>query len=388
MYLCFKPLKQFEMKKHLITFSAIVAFCFAGLSQEQNFAYSTATGLWGYVSNNGTEITPPIYRSVSPYSKDGYATGVNSSTKAGVLLNAKGEVIDLGVSGTTRAEYIGETEKNLDTKWVIVEAAKKQGVVSVSGKIIHELIYDKVYSSPDGTVYAKTGTQFFILSKDGKVVKLGVDILDVKDFKEGLAPFRSATKLFGFIDSKGVIVIPAQFTSVGYFSNGLAWAKTAAKKVGFIDKSGKWAIHAKYDMVKEFDPSSKRALASIGEIYCFLTPNGEEIKVEGATKLGQFENGYAYAFKVKSVGFVDPSGKWITDAKYTKVHGFSDGLARVQIGAKWGYINTKGEEVISPSFDDVEDFKNGFAAVKQGTQWGLINKKGEFVIQPKYLKMQ
>lgn len=376
------------MRKYIIMLGAAMALSLQGFGQDHNFTYSTAAGLWGYVSSNGTEITPSVYRSVSPYSKDGYATAVNSQTKAGVLLNAKGEAMELGVKGITRTEYIGETEKNVERKLVIVESGKKQGIVSVSGKVIHEQVYDKIYNSPDGTIYAKTGTQFFILSKDGTSIKLASEILEVKDFTEGLAPFRNASKLFGFIDSKGAIVIPAQFTSVGYFSIGLAWAKTVDRKVGFIDKTGKWIIDAKFDMVKEFDASSKRALASIGEAYYFLTPTGEEISVEGATKLGQFEEGYAYAFKGKLVGFVDPSGKWIVDAKYTKVHGFHEGLARVQLNAKWGYINAKGEEVIPANFEDAEDFKNGFATVKQGTQWGLINSKGEFVIQPKYLKMQ
>ena len=376
------------MKKFIIGFVATIALSLTAISQNNNFAYSSVSGLWGYVTSNGTELTPSIYRIVSDYSKDGYATAIDPIAKTGVLLNARGEVIDLGVKGVTLAEYIGETEKSLDRKLVIVQTGKKVGLVSVSGKMVYEQVYDKINYSPEGTITAKTGTQFFILSKDGSSIKLPSEIVDVKDFKDGLAPFKNTAKLFGFIDAKGTIVIPAQFSSVGYFSIGLAWAKTAERKVGFIDKTGKWVIDAKYDMAKEFDASSKRALVSSAEAFYFITPTGEEITVSGATKLGQFDEGYAFAFKGKLLGFVDPSGEWLVDAKYTKVHGFHEGLARVQINTKWGYVNSKGVEVIAPTFDDADDFKNGFAVVKRGTQWGLINTKGEFVIEPKYLKMR
>jgi hypothetical protein len=90
------------------------------------------------------------------------------------------------------------------------------------------------------------------LDKDGNSKGLD-DIIDLKEFKEGMAPFRAKDKLFGFMDPTGEIVVPATFKSIGYFSNGLAWAKTTEGQVGFIDKQGKWVIEPKFLAANDFD---------------------------------------------------------------------------------------------------------------------------------------
>lgn len=360
---------------------------FVGTSQEQIYNFSDKSGLWGFVKTDGTEITTGKYKGVSYFSKDGYATAFDPITKEAVLINAKGENVPLNQKGLTDLEYIGETEKNLSSKLLIAKIGRKSGVINVQGKVIHALEYDKISSSSNQFIIGKKGADLFILNTDGTVIALP-GIMDVRDLKEGLAPYRAANKLFGFIDSKGKIVVEAQYNSVGYFSDGLAWVKNANNKVGFIDKTGKPVIDANYDMVKEFDPIAHRTLAKKGDEYFILTPTGEEIRVTEATKLGDFTNGYAYAFKGELVGFVDPQGKWVVDPQFQTVHDFSDGLARVKRDGLWGFVNAKGELIVDPQYEDVEDFRNGFAAVKQNGLWGIIDSKGNFTLQPKYLKLK
>lgn len=360
---------------------------FIGMSQEQIYNFSDKSGLWGFVKTDGTEITSGKYKGVSYFSKDGYATAFDPITKEAVLLNAKGENVSLNQKGLTDLEYIGETEKNLSSKLIIAKIGRKSGVINLQGKTIHAIEYDKIYSSSNQFIIGKKGADLFILNIDGSSIALA-GIMDVRDLKEGLAPYRAANKLFGFIDSKGKVVIEAQYSSVGYFSCGLAWVKNASNKVGFIDKTGKPVIDANYDMVKEFDEMAKRTLVKKGDEYLILTPTGEEIRVPDATKLGNFTNGYAYAFKGELVGFIDPQGNWVVEPQFQTVHDFSEGLARVKKDGLWGYVNAKGDLVINTQFEDAEDYRNGFAAVKQNGIWGIIDSKGNFTLQPKYLKLK
>lgn len=360
---------------------------FTSMSQEQIFNFSDKTGLWGFVKTDGTEIAPGIYKGVSYYSQDGYATAFDPIVKEAVLLNSKGEKVSLKMKGILDLTYIGEAEKNVSSKLLIAKVGKKIGVINVEGKVIHPFEFDKISSSSDQFMIGRKGARIFILDKNGLSTELS-GMLDVRDLSEGLAPYRGENKLFGFIDSKGKIVIDAQYISVGYFSNGLAWVKNANSKVGFIDKTGKAVIDIMYDMVKEFDVEAQRALAKKGEEYLFLTPTGEEIKVQDATKLGNFTNGFAYAFKGELVGFVDPDGNWIVEPQYETVHNFSNGLARVKKDGLWGYVNTKGDLVIEPTFEDAEDMKTGYSAVKQNGLWGIIDTKGIFTVQPKYMKLK
>lgn len=357
------------------------------LAQEQVFNYSSKTGVWGFVKTDGTEITPCQYKGVSYFSKDGYATGVNVSTKEAVLINSKGEEVDLNIKGIIDLEYIGETEKNAASKLLIAKVGKKVGVINLEGKTIHAFEYDKITASGNQFMIGHKASSLSILNSDGSVIALP-GMIDVRDLKEGLAPYRAMNKLFGFVDAKGKIVIEAQYVSVGYFSNGLAWVKNATNLVGFIDKTGKPVIDASYSMVKEFDVEAKRALAKKGEEMFFLSPTGEEMKIPDATKLGNYTNGYAYAFRGELVGFVDPSGKWVVEPQFETVHDFSNGLARVKRNGLWGFVNTKGELVIEPQFEDAEDMKNGYAAVMKDGQWGIIDAKGTFVIEPKYAKLK
>lgn len=352
----------------------------------QVYNFSNTSGLWGFVTSTGEEIVPESLKGVSYFSADGFATAIDPTTRLAILFNSKGEKIELGIGGATDFEYIGGKAK--DNKFVIFQHTKKYGIVNLNGKIIHDAGYDKITLASPTSFIGKKGKTFHILKIDGQVIPLSNDIIEVRNFSEGLAPFRSVNKKFGFIDETGKIIIPATHESVGYFSVGLAWAKNVERKVGFIDKTGKVTIEQKYNMVKDFDVESQRALASsdIGQVY--LTPKGEEIKVYDATKLGDFNNGFAYAFKGELVGFVDPSGKWIVEATYDKVHGFENGFARVRKNGLWGFVNTKGEVVITPDFQDLENFRNGYAPAMKGTKWGLIDTSGKMVLEPKYLKLK
>lgn len=386
------------MKKLVLTGILTVLISAISIGQTTIFNYSNALGMWGFVKSDGTEITKDIYKSVSYFSSDGYATALDPSTKEAVLLNTKGEVVDLNLKGILDLDYIGETEKNVDSKAAIFKIGKKFGVVNVNGKVIHTADYDKIDKTKSSILVGKKGTALSLLKLDGSTITLDANIIDVRDFREGLAPFVAKSKLLGFIDEQGKVVIEAKFESVGYFSVGLAWAKPevvgkAGAKVGFIDKTGKWVIDAKYDLGKEFETVSKRAMVKSGEIMMYLTPTGEEIKVDGATKLGQFEEGLAYAFKGDMVGFVNPSGKWVIDAQYEKVLDFKNGLAQVRKDGLWGVINTKGVVVIPIEFKDLGEIKNGFCpALKQlnekEAKWGIIDSKGKFVVEPKYVKLK
>lgn len=374
------------MKK--IIFLLFTVSSIAVHAQQPIFNYSEKATLWGYIKSDGTKITPADYKQISDFTSDGYGSFINVATKEAVIVNTNGEVVDLGIDGIIDIEYIGETEKNLATKAAIIKVGKKVGICSLEGKMIHPLEFDKIKSTNSSVLVGYKGKTVYLLTATGSSIALDASIVEVRNFSEGLAPFVNSTKKMGFIDQQGKIVVEAAYFSVGYFSAGLAWVKPEEKKVGFIDKTGKIVINADYTMAKDFDATAKRTLVSKGEVDLYLTTTGEEIKVEGATKLGNFENGFAYAFKGEKVGFVNSDGKWVVEPIYTKVHHFHDGLAQVRLGTVWGFVDAQGKEVIAPQFDDLGDFKNGFAPAKKGAVWGIIDKTGKFVVEPQYLKVK
>lgn len=155
------------------------------------------------------------------------------------------------------------------------------------------------------------------------------------------------TKLTGFVDGKGVTVIPLKYDNAGDFYEGLAWV-TQNLKYGFIDGKGRMVIEPQYDFA------------------------------------GSFRNGTAVVEKDGKFGLVDKTGKEVLPLRYDECRGFEDGMAAVRSGALWGFVNDKGQETIAPQYDQVQDFSEGLAGARMREQWGYINKKGETVLKLQY----
>ena len=192
----------------------------------------------------------------------------------------------------------------------------------------------------------------------------------VYDFYNGLCKVEK-DGLFGFIDSKGKLIIPCSFKNAGHFSDGMAliYEDPFNPKYGYINKEGEVVIPYEYDFAEDFCEGF--AVVGIGGIsdmkYTYISKNNEKL----------FEMG-----------------------TYSSVRDFSEGMARVSIPdeatdswfpvQKYGFINTKGELVIPCMYSDAENFSQGFAAVelteRDKSQWGYIDAEGKTVIQPIYYK--
>ncbi|MGE5458827.1 MAG: WG repeat-containing protein, partial [Methanobacterium sp.] len=76
------------------------------------------------------------------------------------------------------------------------------------------------------------------------------------EFREGLAAVMMVDSgKWGFIDTKGKMVIQPQYTDVGGFSEGLSWVRIGEygnSSCGYIDKTGKLVIQPQYDYAGGF----------------------------------------------------------------------------------------------------------------------------------------
>jgi WG containing repeat len=73
----------------------------------------------------------------------------------------------------------------------------------------------------------------------------------VSSFSEGLAAVRNQEHKWGYIDTRGQLVIPFMFQSASQFSDGLAQAELN-QKFGYIDKSGNFVIRPQFAMAGAF----------------------------------------------------------------------------------------------------------------------------------------
>lgn len=266
--------------------------------------------------------------------------------------------------------------------------------------------------------------------------------LNYSEFSEGHLAYKEGN-LYGFIDSTGTKVIPAQFKFCSPFRSGKAAVMFKSGKMGYINYAKQLLISPRYDTAFDFRDKfavvGKKDIISrewkygvidqygnilVPFIYDWIT-NFSEGKAFGnkggviernLLKGGQwviinladeiisdlsdttlyvsvdnsksqpwleFHEGVAwFPGKVNEkqlFGLIDSNGKWILSPKYQVVSSISEGLAGV-FDNKMGYVNLTGKLVVPCLFDVVSDFHYGMAKVKIGQNYGFIDKNGKLVI--------
>jgi hypothetical protein len=243
----------------------------------------------------------------------------------------------------------------------------------------------------------------------------------------------------GYINSKGELVIPAQFQDSSAFSGGLARAELNGK-VGYIDPSGALRIPARFDDGRDF--SEGLACVRQGGLWGYIKFDGVfQIRPQYTiSECSQFHDGRAaidanqsplgklefHALKrvyyidtlgiplniksqqrVVSIGDFSDGVAWIgvpgqpwwvinragnilssSVSVCLQPNGFHNGLASVEpkCGSKTGFVDVHGKFVISPAFEEAGDFSDGLAFVRTNGKYGYIDTTGAFAISPTFDK--
>jgi hypothetical protein len=300
---------------------------------------------WGFVNLKGEFISEPVYRRVSGFSKDGYASAFDEKENKFVFVDKKGQnlktdldFVPMGLVGTAFTN--GLAPVRLGGRW---------GYMNLQGKEAIKAMYENITEFNEGYACVEREGKKIILDVNGKeTVITDPRVAAVKHFAEGLAPFDTKERKSGFIDATGKVVIEPLFGSVGYFFGGLAWARSSDGKLGYINKKGEWMIPPQFSMTKDFDVKSGIARVKTGEKWDYIDKDGKVIPRNDSESIEDYSDGLCLGKKGGKVGFYDKTGKW----------------------------------VIQPQFDGVRDFKNGYAAAKMGDKWGIIDATGKWMIQP------
>ncbi len=267
-------------------------------------------------------------------------------------------------------------------------------------------VYNKEFTKGK---FSKTG----FININGEII-IEPQFLDAKDFSERLSAVKISFKNWGFIDKKGNILIRPKYIYVYSFSEGLAAVKTfedwvwdknissdmmiKKMKWGFIDTKGELVIKDKFCEVESF--SEGLALVSEGCYfspkgggekfirgkYGYINKKGEYVIKPKFRWAGSFSEGLAAVLGDKGWGFIDKKGKRVIKFKYERVGPFKEGLAAVKINGKFGFIDKNHNFTIKPTFDLVKPFSEGFSPVKINGKWGYIDKTGKYLFKPQFIE--
>ncbi len=342
------------MKKKLQIIAALLLLQVSAHSQTYITQVRPAgSKTWGYANQKGELIIPAQYVKCYKFSPEGLAVIYDSRAHQYSFINKKGEKLNTEIKEFKLRDAMGFDVEGFKNGMALMKQGTKWGYFNTSGKIAIAAKYDDANDFNDGYAAAKDGRRFLVLDNKGDEAVVDAEsVVEVKDFSEDLAPFKTSYKRVGFISTNGKVAIQPQYESVGYFTNGLAWAKVPGKggTLGYINSKGEWVIKPQFDAGKDFDKESGLARVKNGKRWAYVNRAGELMYVTASESWGDF----------------------------------SEGLAEGRQGKKYGFFNNKGAWVIQPQFDATRDFKNGYAAAKIGNKWGIINKEGKWVIQPTF----
>lgn len=338
-------------KKILFSFIALVLVTCNAFSQTYiTQVKPVGQKKWGYATLNGELVIQARFEKCYKFSSEGLAAIYDTDQRQYYFINTKGEKLSTEISGYKLIDGFGFDLEGFTDGLVPVRIGSLWGYMNNQGKLTIPAKYDEVSAFNGGFSVAKAGDKYVVLNTKGEESPTDIKVADAKHFSEGLAPFRTAEKKFGFIGTDGNAAIGAQFQSVGYFNNGMAWAKSADGILGFINTKGEWVIKPQFDVGKDFDIESGMARVKKDDKWGYVNKQGEMMYVNDTDLWGDFSNGLASGRKNGLVGFFNKTGEW----------------------------------VIKPQFDAVRDFKNGYAAAKKDDKWGVIDKTGNWVMQPTY----
>jgi hypothetical protein len=225
------------------------------------------------------------------------------------------------------------------------------------------------------------------------------------------------------IDKTGKVVIPAKHKHLGPFHDGLALfgdgSGIAMTRFGFLDRSGNEVIPAVFSSAKNF--SDGLAAARVGSLWGYIEPSGvfkitprfEATRMGPKraedTEIGNFNQGFAFAWGGSGYGFLNQNGNFVTGNDFEEADGFREGRARVRLRQqkRYGYLDLSGAIAIKPRFTsasvyfseglasvkekaDRPDYSKGRASVKldQMAMRGFIDLDGNVVIEPKFCSTQ
>lgn len=306
---------------------------------------------WGYANLKGDMIINAQYKKCVSFSEEGYAAIYDGNKKQFFFINLKGETLTTEITGYKLIEILGFGIKGFYDGFAAVKVGDRWGYLNTAGKLAIPVKYEKVTVFNSGHAAVQRDGKFIVLDHQGTEYPVDFPgIVDLNDFSENLASFKTDAGLIGFVDGTAKITIQPKFQSAGDFHGGLAWAKSTSGTIGYIDPKGEWVIEPKFDVAKNFDHFSGMMRVKSGDKWGYASKSGDVV--------------YMYDSEL----FDD----------------FSDGLAKGKKNEKFGFFNNKMEWVIQPQFDGARDFLNGYAAVKSGELWGVIDKSGNWVIKPRF----
>ncbi len=327
------------------------------------YTYENYAGKYGFIDKNGKLIVECQYDYVQAFS-NGYAIVQNyentdqfydySYNYLYNIIDTKGNLLLKDWANN----IIPLSNNNLFKITFKKDDIQKSNIVNKKFEIIIEDC-EEIYELDEDYLLVLKNDKFNLYSYEGKLIT-DADLLNKKLsekflFNEGIAIFSIPIDLYtfkyGYLNSKGEIIIKPIFSNASNFSDGMALVGKTDEyyytKYGYIDTKGNMVIDFKFDYAYSF--------------------------VDGMAKVGT----YNYDLYTYNYGFINKKGELVIDYLFAEVTDFKDGMAiatkNFDYNKMSAFINKEGKE-ISNWYDLLTLFIDNYSLALKYDKFILLNK--------------
>lgn len=241
-------------------------------------------------------------------------------------------------------------------------------------------------TKPDVDVMAEDTTeeQAFFSDYEAPKMKFGYintrgqlvieDLYDgVREFSEDLAATNLSGK-WGYIDRIGQTVIKHEYRSAYAFKKGIARVQDFDKKYWFIDNTGKKLNSVGFDTAYDCLDDLVRVRTAQG--YNFINLQGDTLLTEYLDGAKDFKKELSIIQRDGIYGMIDKNGERVMEMAYDKIY-IDDIYIRAKQDGKYFIFDTSGNKLLNSGYEKLTEFQDSFAAAKSNQQWQLISENGE-----------
>ncbi len=252
------------------------------------------------------------------------------------------------------------------------------------------------------TLSQGSGAQYAYMNQQGEF-PLGQTYLEGKPFREGLAPVKVAVPLetvnrllgsllgevyqgedgtemverYGFIDTRGNMVIPPICLDAYPFSQGLAAVELLPGKWGYLNQKGDLVVPPQYDLAQDMEAGY--AVVALEGRYGLIDTQGQVVIPLAYTEIGGGKGVYPVSQGDKFAYYSVTNGL-LGDYVYDTAGYFSEGFSLVEVQGKWGYVNSVGQLRLPTLYSQAFHFQDSLAWVRTGATYGYIDPNGKIQI--------
>ncbi len=336
-------------KMKTLYLAILLSLCSSPILFSQSLYRIQVNEKWGYVDSAANAVIPPIYDYTTPFPANGAPALVLQDGKWGVMKTS------------------GE--------WLVAPRFADWP----DGPLSTDFSRDYVWGGFGASMLDSAGDLYIPIAGGDNGEQLTAD-----------AGYQSGRELieldgnYGYLNTDGILVIPARFSRARNFKDGLApvalWkpsfrkSKGQAKrntpdiglKWGAIDTSGKEVVPIMYDKIK------------VGETEDLLY-------VKQGSKWGACNLQGKMQIPVEYAGLFMVGDGFVVAVVQTK--GKDERGSRLTEGYKWGVLSTEGEVILPFEYDYVANAKNGTFMVVKGEAWGVMNAQAKTVLPMTFMNI-